>query len=94
MEERRRELTRFGRILTAMMAERGVPGLSALLRLSQEAGYEVDEVAIRTEMYRGTERGRMYLSILDGPAHVLGLSTQESRPCWPGRPPLACSPRR
>jgi hypothetical protein len=60
-----------------MMAEREVPGFSAPLRLSEEAGYEVDEVAIRTEMYRGTEHGRMHPSTLDGPAHLLGLSTQE-----------------
>jgi hypothetical protein len=58
-------------------ADRGVPGISTLLRLSKEAGYEVNEVAIRTEMYRGTERGRMHPSTLDGPADVLGLSTHE-----------------
>ena len=77
MEEQSTHLTRFGRILTAMMADRGVSGLSELARLSKEAGYEVDEATIRREMYSGSARGRMRSSILEGPANVLGLSTQE-----------------
>ena len=59
------------------MANRGVSGLSELARLSKEAGYAVDEVTIRREMYTGSARGRMRSSTLEGPASVLGLSTQE-----------------
>jgi len=77
MEEQGTHLTRFGRILRAMMASRGVSGLSELARLSKEAGYEVDEATIRREMYTSSARGRMRSSILEGPASVLGLSTQE-----------------
>jgi hypothetical protein len=77
MEEQSTHLTRFGRILKGMMANRGVSGLSELVRLSKEAGYEVDEVTIRREMYSTSARGRMHSSILEGPASVLGLSTQE-----------------
>ena len=77
MEEQSTHLTRFGRILTAMMADRGVSGLSELARLSEEAGYEVDEAAIRREMYTSSARGRLRPSTLEGPASVLGLSAQE-----------------
>jgi hypothetical protein len=77
MEEQSTQLTRFGRILTAMMANRGVSGLSELVQLSEEAGYEVDEVALQWEMYRETESKGMHLGNLEGPANVLGLSTQE-----------------
>lgn len=76
-EDHNPHLTRFGRTLLAMMSNRGVSGLSELTRLSREAGYEVDEVAIRREMYTSSARGRMHPSTLDGPAHILGLSTQE-----------------
>jgi len=77
MEEQSAHLTRFGRLLKAMMASRGVSELSELARLSKEAGYEVDEVTIRREMYTSSARGRMHSSTLEGPASVLGLSTQE-----------------
>ena len=77
MEEQSTQLTRFGRILKAMMADRGVSGLSELVRLSEEAGYEVDEAAIRREMFSSSARGRVRPSTLEGPANVLGLSTQE-----------------
>ena len=77
MEEQSTHLTRFGRILKGMMANRGVSGLSELARLSKEAGYEVDEVTIRREMYTSSARGRMRSSTLEGPASVLGLSTQQ-----------------
>ena len=77
MEEQSPHLTRFGRILLAMMADRGVSGLSELARLSEEAGYEVDEVTIRREMYTSSARRRIDPNTLDGPASVLGLSTQE-----------------
>ena len=77
MEEQSTHLTRFGRLLRAMMASRGVSGLSELARLSKEAGYEVDEATITREMYTTSARGRMHSSILEGPASVLGLSTQE-----------------
>jgi hypothetical protein len=60
-----------------MMADRGVSGLSELARLSKEAGYEVDEAAIRREMFSSSARGRMRPGSLEGPASVLGLSTQE-----------------
>ena len=77
MEERSTQLTRFGRILTAFMANRGVSGLSELVQLSEETGYEVDEVALRGEMYRDTESKRMHPGNLEGPAYVLGLNAQE-----------------
>jgi hypothetical protein len=77
MEKQSTQLTRFGRILTAMMADRGVSGLSELAQLSEEAGYEVDEVALRGEMYGDTESKRMHPGNLEGPAYVLRLSTQE-----------------
>ena len=77
MEEQSTHLTRFGRILKGIMANSGVSGLSELVRLSKEAGYEVDEVTIRREMYSTSARGRMRSSILEGPASVLGLSIQE-----------------
>ena len=77
MEEQSTHLTRFGRILEAMMASRGVSELSELARLSKEAGYEVDEATIRREMYTSSARGRIPSSTLEGPASVLGLSTQE-----------------
>src|SRR4051794_687272 len=70
-------LTRFGRILTAMMVNRGVSGLSELARLSKEAGYEAHETTIRREMYGNSARGRIHPSTLDGPGYVLGLSTHE-----------------
>jgi len=76
-EEQGPHLTRFGRILMAMMVNRGVSGLSELARLSKEAGYEGHEITIRREMYTSSARGRMRPSILEGPASVLGLSTQE-----------------
>ena len=77
LEEQSTHLTRFGRILTAMMASREVSGPSELARLSKEAGYEVDEVTITREMQTSSARGRMRWSTLEGPARVLGLSTQE-----------------
>jgi hypothetical protein len=60
-----------------MMASREVSGPSELARLSKEAGYEVDEVTITREMHTSSARGRMRWSTLEGPARVLGLSTQE-----------------
>ena len=77
MEEQSTQLTRFGRILTAMMGDRGVSGLSELVQLSEEAGYEVDEAALQGEMYRNAESKRMHSGNLEGPANVLELSTQE-----------------
>jgi hypothetical protein len=77
MEEQSIQLTRFGRILRAMMVDRGVSGLSELVQLSEEAGYEVDEAALQGEMYSDTEYKRMHPGNLEGPANVLGLSTQE-----------------
>jgi hypothetical protein len=77
LEEQGPPLTRFGRILTGMMASRGVSGLSELARLSKEAGYDADEVSIRREMYTSSARRRIDPNTLDGPASVLGLSTQE-----------------
>src|SRR3954467_14698736 len=72
LEEQSTHLTRFGRILKAMMADRGVSGLSELARLSKEAGYEVDEAAIRREMFSSSARGRVRPGSLEGPASVLG----------------------
>src|SRR5947208_3544882 len=77
MEERSTRLTRFGRILTAMMTDRGVSGLSELVQLSEEAGYEVDKVALWGEMYREGESKRIHPGNLEGPANVLGLSDHE-----------------
>lgn len=77
MEQQSTQLTRFGRILAAMMANRGVSGLSELVQLSEEAGYEMDEAAIRGEMYCGEGHRRMNPSLLEGPADVLGLSIHE-----------------
>ena len=77
MEEESLHLTRFGRILIAMMANREVSGLSELVQLSEAAGYEVDEAALRGEMYRDSESKRMRPDNLEGPTYVLGLSTQE-----------------
>ena len=76
-EEQGPHLTRFGRILMAMMVNRGVSGLSELARLSKEAGYEADEITIRREMYSSSARGTIPPSTLDGPTCVLGLSTHE-----------------
>ena len=76
-EEQGPRLTRFGRILLAMMANRRVSGLSELARLSKEAGYEAHESTIRREMYSSSARGRIHPSTLDGPEYVLGLSTHE-----------------
>ena len=77
MEEQSTHLTRFGRILKAMIGKSGVSGPSELARLSKEAGYEVGAGSIRREMYTTSARGRMHSSTLEGPASVLGLSTQE-----------------
>ena len=76
-EEQGPHLTRFGRILSAMMLNRGVAELSELTRLSKEAGYEAHESTIRREMYASSARGRIHPSILDGPGYALGLSTHE-----------------
>jgi hypothetical protein len=77
LEEQTPPLTRFGQIFMALMSSRGVSGLSELARLSKEAGYEADEITIRREMYTSSARRRIDPNTLDGPASVLGLSTQE-----------------